>query len=1013
MFDVRLEQCAPSLGCESVSRGLSNFGLGLVMTAAPFLAVLRAVGALTFALLACPSVRAAEPSQAPILRIEAATHLAKILGVDADSAGRFAVTASEDKTARVWDVRGRRLLTVLRVPSDSGPGGRIGAVAIAPNGDTVAVAADVPFGSAATGSNLVSVVYLFDRTSGRVIRRLKDLPDRVFSLAFGPDGRWLATSLNGSHGIRIWDLNNPENTPKVWASTGMNRTAGISWSFDGRLVTASVDGQIRLYRINSDQIVQVAKRQFTGGEAPMSAAFSPNGREIAIGFWGSTNIDILRASDLNTVYTAAWSENKTGKRSIGGLSTVAWNPAGTTLLAAGSSWENSTVLRWGNVGRGVAVESSVPGSFLRLKVLPDGAIIVSADESLGMLASGGSWQPFQERSVADFGRADGYEFGLNDRSTAVQFTYKPEGPKVSFSLSRRSIISETLNGFFGPRNKGIELISSPRPVRVGGRPVEMSSAEFPRSFSFSHDETGFALGSNGWLRYLDSAGKLLWKKQIAGTAWGVNIPPKGKVVVAAYGDGTIRWHRLSDGAELLAFFPHADRKRWVLWTPSGYYDASPGAEDLIGWQVNRGVDQAADFFPASQFRERFYRPDVIDRILDTLDEGVAVAQANTAAGRREPTVSVAQVLPPVVEAVSAPERFSDTALSVRIRVRVPADAPSIRLRVLVNGEIMPSAKAARAVSADGTEDLTLLLPPMDSKVLIYADNRHGTSQPLKLALQWVGNRKVFAAGEQGDVKAAKPKLWVLAVGVSAYRDASVPSLSYAHVDAEVFAKTLETQRGKAYREVQARVLTQAAATRASVLAGLDWLKANVAAGDVGVVFLSGHGFTMATDRRYYYGASDVDLQRLVDTGVPYKAIQDALVEFNIRGGGTRAVFFIDTCHAGDATGARVIGVVKASNGDTMADELTREENQVLVFASSKGDQVSWEDPKLGHGAFTKALIEGLGQEWRADPFAIGQVTYKGLDAWISVRVPVLTQNRQTPRLMAPPGGVDDFPLATK
>ena len=60
--------------------------------------------------------------------------------------------------------------------------------------------------------------------------------------------------------------------------------------------------------------------------------------------------------------------------------------------------------------------------------------------------------------------------------------------------------------------------------------------------------------------------------------------------VAAYADGTIRWHRLSDGKELLAFFPHKDKKRWVLWTPSGYYDASPGGEELIGWHVSNGKD---------------------------------------------------------------------------------------------------------------------------------------------------------------------------------------------------------------------------------------------------------------------------------------------------------------------------------------------------------------------------------------------------------------------------------------
>jgi hypothetical protein len=66
---------------------------------------------------------------------------------------------------------------------------------------------------------------------------------------------------------------------------------------------------------------------------------------------------------------------------------------------------------------------------------------------------------------------------------------------------------------------------------------------------------------------------------------------------------------LRDGKELLAFFPHADRKGWVLWTSTGYYGASPGAEELIGWHVNRGRDAAAGFFPAARFRTTFFRPE--------------------------------------------------------------------------------------------------------------------------------------------------------------------------------------------------------------------------------------------------------------------------------------------------------------------------------------------------------------------------------------------------------------------
>jgi hypothetical protein len=61
----------------------------------------------------------------------------------------------------------------------------------------------------------------------------------------------------------------------------------------------------------------------------------------------------------------------------------------------------------------------------------------------------------------------------------------------------------------------------------------------------------------------------------------------------------VRWHRWSDGKELLAVFLEAPTKRWVAWTPAGYYVASPGGEDLIGWHVNRDWEQPADLFARS------------------------------------------------------------------------------------------------------------------------------------------------------------------------------------------------------------------------------------------------------------------------------------------------------------------------------------------------------------------------------------------------------------------------------
>ncbi len=78
---------------------------------------------------------------------------------------------------------------------------------------------------------------------------------------------------------------------------------------------------------------------------------------------------------------------------------------------------------------------------------------------------------------------------------------------------------------------------------------------------------------------------------------------------------------LADGEELLAFFVEPQTRKWVAWTPTGYYMASAGGEDLIGWQLNRGWNQEADFFPASQFRAQYNRPDIVRLVLQDARRG--------------------------------------------------------------------------------------------------------------------------------------------------------------------------------------------------------------------------------------------------------------------------------------------------------------------------------------------------------------------------------------------------------
>ena len=154
------------------------------------LAALASAFALALAVVA--PVGAAEP--APQLRIESGTHSAPIRALSVDAAGRLAVTAAEDKTARVWDLATGQLLQTLRPSVGTGNEGKLYAAAISPDGTLVA----------AGGWSKDNEVYVFHRSSGQLVHRIAGLPNVITHLAFAPDGKRLLVSLWGKQGIRLY-----------------------------------------------------------------------------------------------------------------------------------------------------------------------------------------------------------------------------------------------------------------------------------------------------------------------------------------------------------------------------------------------------------------------------------------------------------------------------------------------------------------------------------------------------------------------------------------------------------------------------------------------------------------------------------------------------------------------------------------------------------------------------------------------------------------------------------------
>jgi WD40 repeat protein len=553
-----------------------------------------------------------------LLRIEAGMHTAAIGRISLNAHGRLLATGSDDKTVRLWSLPDGKLERTLRPPVGQGDDGKVYAVALAPDGRWVAAG-----GWHRSGEHHI---FIFDADTGAIVARLGPFPRGIADLEVSPAGDRLAVGLGGANGVRVWETGG-------WRQVTEDKdygddVYGLSFAADGRLAATGLDGHIRLYAADGRL---TTKAKAPGGAQPFGIAFAPDGTRLAVGYGDTTRVDVLSGQTLAPLHAA-----ETSGVDSGDLSKVAWLPDGARLAAAGGFQirGESPILVWADGGKGA--RQTLPGpknTVMDLAAWGGGLAFGAGGPAFGLLGADGKRALFRGPPMADLrGKrhehllvsADGrrVRFGLQIRSAdpvlfdAAALSLAP-APTAPAGLHQADTAALKIEGWDGTA----PTLQAKGWLGTRAALLPLGAYETARSLAIAPDAHSFVLGAEWSLRRFDKDGKQLWEKPVPAIAWGVNLARDGRLIVAAYGDGTIRWHRTADGAELLALFIHVPddpkaEKRWVLWTPEGYYTASPGGEGLIGWHVNRGLDQAADFYPAETFRSTFHRPDLVQAALD-------------------------------------------------------------------------------------------------------------------------------------------------------------------------------------------------------------------------------------------------------------------------------------------------------------------------------------------------------------------------------------------------------------
>jgi WD40 repeat protein len=995
--------------------------------------------------------------QASFLVIESGMHHAPIWRIGADKNCQLIATASRDKTVRLWEsptegvkhtsptekVKAPKLVHTLRATIGAGNEGKFRSVAVSPDGRLVAAGAaawNPPGGG--------PWIYIFDAETGEIKVNLP-LPAQPNDLVFSNKGDKLAVAFWGGLGYRIWDT-------KTWTSIGGQEytrkpkahSYGLAFDSDDRLYTVAYDKFLRRYTFDesldeytADIIKGELPLPLNGGKKPYALAVHPNGSMIAIAYNDkSSPIEVYLVDDFKRgpIYKAK------GKNTNDVFLAVTWSPDGKRLYGGGKPKievgddrkpKTYPLYYWEDENFGVPhkfddlVTSAIPLTANSLEspgnsvidLIPCGEQHVAFgahDPAFYILDSNGKRLFGKEPTRMDMRGKLGNDFTVSEDGNRVRFnqTFGGVDNFVLFDLEKETLTPspERPNDLFPAQVSGLD---------VGGRDDDdhlikgdqgwnetyaptlnkkklnwKDKNEKSRSLAISPNKQNFVLGAEWSINLYDNKGTRIEREPGPSVVWGVNIAGNGKLVVAAYGDGTIRWRRLSDLTELLALYvyPH-DPSRWIAWTPKGYYKASGGGE-LIGWHVNGERDQKAQFFEVGKYRREFNRPDIVQLVLQTLDEEAAITQANITANRpRASDGNEGKILPVIkIKNLKNGENLNNPEVTLEYEVSSPSSKMVTSIDVFVNGLLvetfMPVVGKFRhtvnicpAISGQDPKEVKVELIP-------FAKEQPGKSAMKEL--NWIGESGCIQGDSPGTLRA-------VLVGVN-YKSNSQPDLHYADKDAEDLAAVLKSFKGSFYKDVIIKSIVNSDATTNNITKGLEELflqsKRQGNKNDIFLFFFSGHGKNGLTDDFQLVSGGSGSLSEDIFIGILSR----------IKG---RKIILLDACRSGQVNFSTLYNKI---HDPAVIDG-------AVFIASSPGPNpqgkttLSWECPyppkKEGcqNGYFTHALLEGLRGE--ADHPQNGLILTRELQSWVVGKVPLLTEDQEpvtgnTPRIVHFPVGVN-------
>ncbi|BDM74963.1 hypothetical protein HEK616_84500 (plasmid) [Streptomyces nigrescens] len=388
----------------------------------------------------------------------------------------------------------------------------------------------------------------------------------VYSVAFSPDGRTLATGSTDGR-ARLWDVATGRTR------TGLEGHGGEVWSVafspDGRtLATGSKDGRARLWDVATGR----TRRTLIGHTGQVNwVVFSPDGRTLATGSADNT-------AKLWDVATGKLRGTFTGHRDW--IYSVAFSPDGRTL--ATGSYDNTAKLWDVATRKPRATLKGHTKAVWAVKFSPDGHTLAtgSADDTARLwdVATGRPRITLTGHRDAAWALAfspDGHILATGSEDETVRLWDVATGTTRAVLHGHRGAVEAVA---FSPDGHTLATGSDDRTTRLwnlhtgAAREILTGHTAPVRSAAFSPDGHILATGSeDGTVRLWDAAtgkARATYTSNMS-TVWSIAFSPDGRTLAAGYDYQTVQLWDVATGKRGRTFSADNGSVYSVAFSPDG------------------------------------------------------------------------------------------------------------------------------------------------------------------------------------------------------------------------------------------------------------------------------------------------------------------------------------------------------------------------------------------------------------------------------------------------------------